>query len=323
MLTTAHFFAQNIKFFILNLIHITMKKLVLLLSFIAPLLGLAQSATILPNAVGVPKVAALATCNSTEKGKQVLNTTDNKMYYCNGTNWQEMTGGGFTIPYSDTANTISNLLYLENTGNGRAIFGKSISASAVRAESETGYGVFALSDSYFALYATSNSGVGVYGGSNSDVGVRGFSGTNYAAYFSASGDNPTLYVTSAEGEAADFRGSVKIRDKLIVDDNKGIVRSNSATQQKIVRMTGSLAGTNLAAGAYLDSGGFLNYEDFGGIPTVTVGQVLNTSAEGDWYKVLIVPTNVTATNCQMRMFNTSGGPITFSGTWHFLIVGPE
>ncbi len=309
-----------------------MKKLILLLSFATPLGSIAQSATILPNSLSVPKVSALATCNNAAKGTQVLNSTDNKMYYCNGTNWQEMTGGGFTLPYSGTANSSDPVLYIENSGIGRGIHVKSTNGSALRAENETSYGVYASSSSSFGVYGTSSTSKGVYGESISDVGiyghsstnygVYGYSGTNYGGYFNASGSAPTLYVTSFEGNAADFRGNVKIRDELVVDDNKGIVRSNSATQQKVVRMSGSLSYTNLGAGAYQDSGN-LNYENFGGVPTVTVGQIVNATATGDWYKVTIIPINVTATECQLRLVNLSSSPITFTGTWHFLIVGPE
>lgn len=309
-----------------------MKKLILLLSFVTPLWSVAQSATILPNSLSVPKVSALATCNTAAKGTQVLNTTDNKMYYCNGTNWQEMTGGGFTLPYSGTASSSDPILYIENSGNGRAIYGKSINSTAIRAETQSSYGVYASSSSGYAVYGTSSSSrgvygesissAGVYGNSSTSYGVYGYSGTSYGGYFNASGSAPTLYVTSYEGEAADFRGNVKIRDELVVDDGKGIVRSNSSTQQKVVRMTGSFGITNLAVGSYVDSGN-LNYEDFGGIPTVTVGQILNSSATGEWYKVLIIPINVTATECQLRLVNLASDTISFTGSWHFLIVGPE
>lgn len=309
-----------------------MKKLILLLSFANPLWSLAQSATILPNSLSVPKVSALATCNTAAKGTQVLNTTDNKMYYCNGTNWQEMTGGGFTLPYNGTASSSNPILYIENSGGGRAIHAKSISSSAVRAETQSSHGVYASSSSGFGVYGTSSTSTGVYGESISDVGiyghsstnygVYGYSGTSYGGYFNASGSLPTLYVTSSEGEAANFRGNVKIRDELTVDDGKGIVRSNSSTQLKVFRTTGSFTINNLAVGAYLDSGN-LTFDSFGGVPTITVGQILNSSATGEWYKVHIVPINVTATECQLRLVNLASDPISFSGTWHFTVIGPE
>jgi hypothetical protein len=288
-----------------------MKKLILILSFATPLLSVAQSATILPNSLSVPKVSALPACNTAAKGNQVLNTTDNKMYYCNGTNWQEMTGGGFALPYSGTVSSSDPALSLENSGSGRGVDIKS-AGMALRAESQFSYGV----------YAVSTSGAAIYGASSSATGIYGYSGSYFGGYFEAYGDNPTLYVYSYEGNAANFRGNVKIRDELVVDDGKGIVRSNSATQQKVVLTSGSFTISNLAVGSYVDSGN-LNYENFGGIPTVTVGQIINASATGEWYKVHIIPINVTATECQLRLVNLASDSISFSGTWQFLIVGPE
>jgi hypothetical protein len=47
----------------------------------------AQSVTISPNALDLPRVTSLSTCNATFKGRMVFNSTDNRMYYCNGTAW--------------------------------------------------------------------------------------------------------------------------------------------------------------------------------------------------------------------------------------------
>lgn len=286
-----------------------MKKLFLLISFAAPIWGMAQSATILPDGIGIPKVSALPACNSTEKGKQVFNSTNNKMYFCNGSSWQEMTGGGFALPYANSVNSASSLLYVENTGSGRAIHGKSNSITALKGESASGYGVF----------GSSESNTGIYGESTSHYGVYGSSSSNSAGYFESYGSEPTLVVSSFQGKAADFRGNVTIKNELVVDDNKGIVRSNTGTQQKVVRLTGYLFGTDVAAGVYGD--GTLNYEDFGGVPSVSVCQVSNGT--GDFYKFLVVPFNVTATSCQLRVYNSSNSKATMTGTWHFLVVGPE
>lgn len=59
-------------------------------------LSYSQSATILPNSVGVPNISLMPTCNVNSKGKQVYNTNDSKIYFCNGTAWTDMTVGGFT-----------------------------------------------------------------------------------------------------------------------------------------------------------------------------------------------------------------------------------
>lgn len=276
-----------------------MKKLILLLSFLTPFWSFAQSATILPNAVAIPKVGTLATCNTTEKGKQIFNNTDNKMYFCNGTSWQEMTGGGFTLPYVGTASSANPILSIENTGGGRGIFAKTENSAAIRGQSEESYGV-----------------VGV---STTGYGVTGLSTSSYAGHFESFGTTPTLYVYSSTDNAAYLDGNVKISQDLIVDDNKGIVRSNSATQQKVVRISGPFSLNARPVGAHLDAS--LGFESFGGIPTVIVGQVSNGT--GDWHKITLVPFNVTNNSCQIRFVNLSDTAVTMSGTWHFLIVGPK
>lgn len=291
----------------------TMKKLLLLISFAAPMWSMAQSATILPDGVNIPKVSVLPACSTSEKGNQVFNSTVNKMYYCNGTSWQEMTGGGFTLPYSGAISSPSPLLYLENTGGGRAIHAKSTSVAAIKGESEIATGIWGMSESYYGVYALSTSGVGIYGSSSS----------NSAGYFESYGTEPTLYVSNnGLGAAANFKGNVKIQNELTVDDNKGIVRSNTSTQVKIVRLNAGFTVNSLAVGDFKDSGN-LNYEDFGGIPTVTVGQVLNASATGEWYKVMIIPINVTATECQFRIVNLSSNVVSMSANWQIFIIGPE
>jgi sugar lactone lactonase YvrE len=94
-----------------------MKKIILSLTLIAffilalaPLAGglYAQSGTIAPNYITVPSIAALPTCAVPDKGKTVFNSGDNKMYYCDGTAWQAMSGGVGGGALSLTTNNIAN-----------------------------------------------------------------------------------------------------------------------------------------------------------------------------------------------------------------------
>jgi sugar lactone lactonase YvrE len=94
-----------------------MKKFILSIAFLAffilalaPLAGglYAQSGTIAPNYITVPSIAALPTCAVPDKGKTVFNSGDNKMYYCDGTAWQAMSGGAGGGALSLTANNIAN-----------------------------------------------------------------------------------------------------------------------------------------------------------------------------------------------------------------------
>ncbi len=70
-----------------------MKKIILLLSsFLVNYFSFAQSGTIAPNYVVIPGVATLSACTNADKGKTVFNTTNNKMFFCDGTAWQSMAG---------------------------------------------------------------------------------------------------------------------------------------------------------------------------------------------------------------------------------------
>jgi hypothetical protein len=165
-----------------------MKKFILLSVLSIPLNSLAQSVIMLPNSIDLPKVAALATCTSTEKGRMVFNTTDNKAYYCNGTSWQEMTGGGFSLPYSGTGNSNSNLFKIVNGDNGRAIYAETQgNALAIGVQAVASYAQPDVDN--FAVFAQNKStntkgaglfgrhdgaGIGVYGATaNAGIGVKG------------------------------------------------------------------------------------------------------------------------------------------------------
>ena len=166
-----------------------MKKFVLLLIIFIPFICQAQSGVMLPNGIDLPKVASLAACTTTEKGRMVFNMTDNKAYYCNGTVWQEMTGGGgFVLPYSGTGDSNSNLFKIVNEGNGRAIYaetqGNSLSIGIQSLASHTtpnvdNFGIFAHNKSTNALGAGifgrhDGLGIGVYGvTADAGIGVKG------------------------------------------------------------------------------------------------------------------------------------------------------
>jgi hypothetical protein len=116
-------------------------------------------------------------------------------------------------------------------------------------------------------------------------------------------------------------GSAAISGNITVAAGRGIVRSQNSTQLKLVRNTVSFTLTGLASNSFVDSGA-LNYEDFGGVPTVTMGAC--TTQNGEWYKITITPINVTSSQCQFRLFNPASDAVTFTGaTWQVLVVGPQ
>ncbi len=93
-----------------------MKKTYLLLLFTTFYqFSFAQSGLLEPTGFSIPKVAALATCNGAAKGKMVFQTTDNKLYICNGAAWQGPSE--FSIPYTTTASSNAGGLFnLTNSG---------------------------------------------------------------------------------------------------------------------------------------------------------------------------------------------------------------
>ncbi len=108
-----------------------MKKCIFLLTFfVISLESLAQSSTIAPNYIVIPGVASLPACGSTGKGRTVFNTTDNKMYFCDGTVWQGMAGVpsagvGWSQTGADLTNTNTGVVKI-NSATGlatNAIFG--------------------------------------------------------------------------------------------------------------------------------------------------------------------------------------------------------
>jgi Chaperone of endosialidase len=168
--------------------------------------ALSQSATILPNTVGVPNLSTMPTCNATQKGKQVFNTNDNKMYFCNGTAWTDMTVGGFTLPYSGIGHTTDSsipLLKIENTSQD-AIFG----------ESAFSFGIIGRNNS-------PNGGFG-YGG------VGGFATGAFAGLFqNSSSDYPALFASnSGTHRAGAFGGDVSVSGILTVGINTDATPSN-------------------------------------------------------------------------------------------------
>lgn len=162
-------------------------KTLFIVLLISILKGYSQSSTLLPNAIELPKFSSNPTCNNSEKGRLIFNTTDNKSYYCNGTTWVDMSAGSLTLPYSGSASSGagSPLIYVENTGNGRAIHGKSLNSIAIFAESTNSFGVYGSSISDYGVSGYSTTSIGVYAESQLGYGIYSYSsGSEFSAFLS-------------------------------------------------------------------------------------------------------------------------------------------
>lgn len=306
-----------------------MRNFIHVLILFLPLISLAQSGVMLPNSIDLPKVTTLATCTTTEKGKMVFNTTDNKAYYCNGLNWQEMTGGGFSLPYSATGNSNAELVKILNSAGGIGIW----------AESVSGYGIYAKSNSYIAIRGRSEEFHGVEGSSSGGFGIKGASVESYGVHGSSVNDigvygagitgvsgysNSTagygIYGKGANDRAGYFDGNLKVSKDLFVDENHGIIQNIKSTQ--LMYYTGKITFPNRTMEA---SGTFISDEifiaTFSAKPVVYIGDIENQ--DNDYYKVTVSIVAVTENSFKVRFYNTSNAQINFTATWNVIAIGPK
>jgi hypothetical protein len=77
-----------------------MKKLIILFVFqISSFSIFAQSISLDPNSLQVPRLANNPTCSVNDKGKLIFNTTQNLLLYCDGTTWIDPSTGGSASPW--------------------------------------------------------------------------------------------------------------------------------------------------------------------------------------------------------------------------------
>jgi hypothetical protein len=199
-----------------------------------------------------------------------------------------------SVPYAQHAETAATTIAVQGTAGKVPVFTGSGNAlgNSVITQSGSAIGINDSSPSYTL---------------DVNGAVRGATGLITGGDVNATGD--------VNASAAAISGNVT------VSAGKGIVRSSDGTQLKIVRNTVGFNLSNLASNSFVDSGA-LNYEDFGGVPTVTMGACITQN--GEWYKVTITPINVTAAQCQFRLFNPASDAVSFTGaTWQVLVVGPQ
>ncbi len=72
----------------------------------------AQSISIDPNSLQLPRLAVSPTCAVADKGKMIYNTTQEKVLYCNGTTWIDPSTGGVPNNWVNSGNDS----YLSNLG---------------------------------------------------------------------------------------------------------------------------------------------------------------------------------------------------------------
>ncbi len=188
----------------------------IILGFFLSYSSFAQSISINPNSLSLPNVGTLATCDASAKGQQVFLTTDNKVYYCNGTTWQGMTGGELSLPHSSTLSSTSTLLNLKNTGSGNGIISEASGSISV--------GVTGKSTSYIGTHGISSTYIGIYGESTSGTGG---------------------YFTSQSGNALGIAGKFNVNGSTGTVGSKLEINSNGLPQwQNAIAFSAKDVGAN-------------------------------------------------------------------------------
>jgi hypothetical protein len=122
------------------------------------------------------------------------------------------------------------------------------------------------------------------------------------------------------GNNTTVQGIVTVTGDLLVNTNKGIVRSNSSTQVKVVRTNVTLS-ASISAGGSVDSGEF-GYEAFSSNPLVFVGNMISATATS-WASLEFVPFEVDTNSCRFRVFNHGSSAVNVQVQYAVLIIGAE
>lgn len=146
---------------------------------------------------------------SPAKGLLVYDTDLNSLYHYNGSAWAAVGGGGgFSLPFSASENSGSNLFQVSNAGSGDAIRGVTTHelgrAVVGIANSAFGYGIYGYTNSAdaVAVFGDAGNGTAVKGYSVGGLGVDARSTNNSAMKASillGANANPTILATHAGG----------------------------------------------------------------------------------------------------------------------------
>lgn len=270
-------------------------------------------------------------------GLQVYDLTTNSTWYYNGTSWQDMnTVGG---------NWIINGTHQYSSNSGNVGIGTSTPASkldvngTIRGHSTlvidgfVGIGVtspnykMTVADGSFAVFNTTDSKYWTMNYSSS-FNCFQISEDGVSRMIMANGGRIGIGTTTP-GYKLDVIGSQHIDSNLTVDldittRGKGILRnSQGAEQLKYYTRLAAFSGTLAAFSTFASD---INVSIASGFftspPQVFICGVNGTPAASDeFYKVQVVPYDITTTGFKVKIYNNSNSSSTFSDNWVVVCIG--
>lgn len=135
--------------------------------------------------------------------------------------------------------------------------------------------------------------------------------------------------TTAPAARLDVAGTANISSDLtvfgdiVVNGNKGIVRSTNGTQIKYYSQQAAFFNVGLAAfGTSAEANIAWPAGMFSSPPKVLVGDITSTGGStGQLWRMQLVTYDVTTTGCHCVIINTWNGAVNYSVTWNIVCIG--
>lgn len=260
----------------------TMKKLFILFSIQYLSFSIfAQSISLDPNSLQLPRLAVSPTCAVADKGKMIYNTSQEKVLYCNGTTWIDPTTGGVPNNWVNAGynSYLSNLIGNVGIGTSSPTYTLDIlhgGQTGIRVKSSSWYSVVdidaANGDGSLRFFKDGVKKWALNSTPSNDFQIYQFD--NSTRLFIQSTNGNVGIGTTSPSQKLHVAGSAVVDGNLKVNSGNGIVRSDDATQMMIQDYaTPPNINFSLAAGAMIGPISF-GFSTFTSSPSISFGDTI-------------------------------------------------